>query len=88
MSKYTSEAALNRDQDIDDTLMEYLGEESANSGGLKQKGSSSQASNKQQQQIELKGSPADMILQLNDYKEKGLISEQQFQQMKSQILGL
>lgn len=81
MSRYTSDALINRDQDLDETLGDYLGDDNNN----KAKTTTKQAP---QQQIELKGSPADMVQQLHTYLQKGLINQQQFDQMKKQVLGL
>ncbi len=89
MSKYTSTAAVTRDEDIGDTLYDYLGEVRSNtSNTVPQNKVSTTKPQGPAQNIELKGSPADMVLQLNEYKQKGLISEKDFENMKKQILGI
>lgn len=76
---------MRRTEDIGDTMAEYFGLEKQAS---EQTSNSNSKKKEEKQQIELKGSPADMLLQLNEYKQKGLITEKEFQDMKKQILGL
>jgi hypothetical protein len=80
MSKYTSDALITRKNELDETLGDYLGDEASPQ--------SKQTKQAPQQQIKLSGSESDMLLQLHEYLQKGAINQQQFDQMKKQILGL